>query len=183
MDGSGASAYPPGHLAGITAEMNGGLPVDLRFSPDGQKLAIITSVYIENCAKKDSFQVGNAEGNDIHDLAVPSLAELVGPDQNPFFYGDSLVWDPQSNGLWVNGVVRDCTIAATVIGGPQISYMTLDGQEQVQIPGAFSQLSLDHTGALLGVVNTKGDARVQILGRDGHLVLDLGPGDLAALQP
>ena len=183
LDGSGAADYPPGSLVSVTEEMKGTIPLDLRFSPDGQKAAIITSQYIENCAKEAGFQLGGADGKSFHDLPVPSLAAAVGPNHNPFFYGDSLVWDPQSKGLWVNGLVRDCTIAATVVGGPQISYLTLDGQEHAQIPGAFSQLSIDHTGTLLGVVNAKDGSRVQILGADGHLVLDLGQGDQAALQP
>lgn len=183
LDGSGANLYPPGHLASITEEIKGTLPFDLRFSPDGQHLAIITTEYIENCAQNASYQVGNADGKDIRDLPIPSLSHMVGPNQNLYFYGDSMVWDPQSKGLWVNGEVRKCTFTVTDVGGPQISYITLDGQEHEQIPGAFSHLSIDRTGTLLGVVNAKDGPRVQILGRDGHLVLDLGQGDLTVLQP
>jgi hypothetical protein len=184
LDGSGAADYPPGRLQSITSEMKGGLPLDLRFSPDGQSLALILSETIENCAKRSFYQLGNADGKELHDLPISSLAASVGPKQDPYFSGDSLVWDPQSGGLWVNGVVRDCTIAAAVVAGPQISYLTRDGQEQVQIPGAFSQLSIDPSATVLGVVHTTKDgSHVQLIGRDGRLVLDLGQGNLAALRP
>jgi hypothetical protein len=182
LDGSAASDYPPGSLASVTAETTGILPLDLRFSPDGQKLAIITSQFIENCAQKTIYQVGNPDGKSFHDLPIPSLAAPASANPTSFFYGDSLVWDPQSAGLWVTGAVRDCSNATSVAIGPQLSYLTLDGQEQAKIPGDFSHLSIDRSGALLGVLNSE-DSHVQILGRDGHLVLDLGEGDLPALQP
>ena len=183
LDGSAASAYPDTNMPAITGDIGGQLPAALHFSPDGQKLAVITSSYLENCAVWADYQVSNADGSQMRSLPVVSLAALVGPDQDPYFYGDSLVWTAESDSVWVNGVVRDCTIAGNVKGGPQISHITLDGEEIEVIPGDYSHLSLDHTGSLLGVVNRKGTPHVQILGRDGHLVIDLGEGDIAALQP
>jgi hypothetical protein len=183
LDGSGANAYPPGNLPAITEEINGRLPLALRFSPDGQKLALITSEFFSTCAIVANYNVGNADGSNLLGLSVPSLASFGGPDQKMYFHGDSFVWTPESDGLWLNSLVRDCGPAFTVVGGPQISRMSLDGQEHEIIPGNYGQLSLDHTGSLLGVVNLAGIPRVQILGRDGHLVLDLGEGDMAALQP
>ena len=115
LDGSGANDYPPGHLASVTAEISGGTPLDLRFSPDGQKVAIILTMYVDNCAQTASFQVGNALGKEIRNFPVPSLAAVISSQKNLFFYGDSLVWDPQSDGLWVNGVVRECTIAERLL--------------------------------------------------------------------
>jgi hypothetical protein len=42
----------------------------------------------------------------------------------------------------------------------------------------------NRTGTLLGVLNTSTTKpHVQIIGRDGHLVLDLGEAELGALQP
>ena len=98
--------------------------------------------------------------------------------------GDSFVWDPQSDGLWVNAMVRDCDKINGIVAGPQISHITLDGQAEVIIPGTYDHLSLDHSGTLLGVVNRLiPTPHVQILGLDGHLVIDLGEGDYAALKP
>ena len=69
-------------------------------------------------------------------------------------------------------------------GGPQISHMTLDGQEQEIIPGTYNHLSFDPSGTLLGVVKRLiPTPHVQVLGLDGHLVIDLGEGDYAAMKP
>ena len=183
LDGSAANAYPDTNMPSITGETIGRLPLALRISPDGQKLAINVSGYKDNCAIWARYQVANPDGNELRELPMASLAALVGPDQDPYFYSDSFAWTADSGSLWMNGVVRDCTIAGNVKGGPQISRVTLDGQEHEVIPGEYSHVSLDHTGNLLGVVNGKKTPHVQILGLDGHLVLDLGEGDLAALQP
>jgi hypothetical protein len=183
LDGSGANAYPPGNLPAITEEINGRLPLAIRFSPDGQKLALITSEFFSTCAIVANYNIANADGSNLLGLSVPSLASFGGPDQKMYFFGDSLVWTPESDGLWLNSLVRDCGPAFTVVGGPQISRVSLDGQEHEIILGEYGQLSLDHSGSLLGVVNMDGIRHVQILGRDGHLVLDLGEGDMAALQP
>lgn len=159
----------------------------LRFSPDGQKLAVITSSYVDGCATLGNYFVANADGSDWRELPVPSLAPLGGPDQKMYFYGDSLAWTPESDGLWVNGLVKDCGKTFAVVGEPQISRVTLDGREHEIIPGAYGHLSLDGTGTLLGVVTQHGSQygipHVQILGRDGHLVLDLGEGYTPVLQP
>ncbi len=184
LDGSAAGQYPSSEMpGGITGEIQGRMPLAIRFSPDGQKLAVIASAHIEACAPWAHYQIGEAGGSDLHEFPVASLAGLVGENLNPYFYGDSLVWTADSGGLWVNGLVRDCFIAATVVGGPQISHITLDGVEHEVIAGDYGHLSLDRSGSLLGVVNRQGNPRVQILGLDGHLVIDLGEGDLAALRP
>jgi len=185
LDGSGAAAYPPGKLPAITAEISGSRPSALRFSPDGKKLAVSTTVYSDGCAQEANYFVANADGSNLRKLSIPSLAALVDLDKQIYFSGNSQVWTPESDGMWVNTMVRDCSmIGITMVGGPQISHVTLDGQEQQIIPGIYSHLSLDHTGNLLGVVKGAGDhSHVQILGLDGHLVLDLGEGDLAVLQP
>jgi hypothetical protein len=183
LDGSAAYAYPDTNMPAITGDISGRLPMSLSFSPDGQKLAVNLSGYKDNCAIWAGYQVANADGSELRDMLMNSLAALIGPDQDPYFYGDSLVWTAESDSVWVNGVVRDCTIAGNVRGGPQISHITLDGVEHEVILGEYSHLSLDRTGSLLGVVNRKGTPHVQILGRDGHLVIDLGEGDIAALQP
>lgn len=185
LSSSGAPDCPPANLRGITEEITGRLPLAMRFSPDGEKLALITSEYVDGCATLTQYFVANADGSDLRELPVPSLAALGGPDQKMYFYGDSLAWAPDNDGLWVNGHVIDCRTTRHVAGGPQISRMTLDGQEHEIIPGPYGNVSLDSTGSLLAVVHRVENypSRVQILGRDGHLVLDLGEGDWAVLDP
>ncbi len=201
LDGSAANAYPTTDMPSLTSEIAGRPPLALRFSPDGQKLAFISSENVNACAELAQagfvyspvvthYFVANPDGSDLHELPVVSLAAVSDPDQKLYFFGDSLVWMPGSEGLWLFGLVRDCgTFANTMVGGPQISRVTLDGQEHEIFPGFYSNLSLDRTGNLLGVVNrntiTLGEVvpRVQILGLDGHLILDLGEGDRAVLQP
>ena len=161
------------------------MPLALRFSPDGENLAMITSGSIDNCASWAHYMVGSADGSDFRELPMASLAALGGPDEEMYFFGDSLVWTPESDGLWMNGSVTHCRTAPSgVVGGPQVSRVTLDGEEHETIFGEFTHLSVDRTGTLLGVVNLEMFVpRVQILGRDGHLVLDLGEGSVPALQP
>jgi hypothetical protein len=131
----------------------------------------------------------SADGSDLRPLRVASLAALGGPDQKMYFYGDCLAWTADSDGLWLKGQMKDCGQNFKIVGGPQISRVTLDGQEHEIIPGKFGeypygQISLDRTGTLLGVLNTSTTKpHIQIIGRDGHLVLDLGEAELGALQP
>jgi hypothetical protein len=183
LDGSAAANYPPAGLNNITAEISGRLPLALRFSPDGQMLAMIASTYIDTCATSTQYVVGKSDLSDLHELPINSLTAFGSPDKKMYLFGDSLAWTPQSDGLWVNGYIRDCDKLTGIVGGPQISHLTLDGQEHEIISGVFSSLSLDHTGTLLGVVKAGSVPHVQILGRDGHLVLDLGEDSAAALQP
>jgi hypothetical protein len=183
LDGSLAGTYPSKKLLALTTDIKGKVPLALRFSPDHQKLAIITADFIENCADQASYTLANPDGSEMKSLPVPSLAGLVGPNQDPYFTGDSFAWTADSGGLWVNGVVRDCTIAAAQVGKPRIAHVTLDGVEHEVIPGDYGSLSLDSTGAWLGVVSRGKTPHVQILGLDGHLVLDLGEGTLAQFQP
>lgn len=183
LDGSAAGSYPPAGIPSLTEEISGRLPLALRFSPDGQMLAMASSTYIDTCATLTQYLVGKPDASDLHKLPVDSLAALGGPDQKMYFFGDSLVWTPQSDGLWVNGYVRDCDKLTGIVGGPQISHVTLDGQEHEIISGVYGSLSLDRSGTLLGVVKAGTVPHVQILGQDGHLVLDLGEGESAALQP
>ena len=186
VDGSAVNSYPPTGLTAITDEISGRLPLDIQFSPDGKKLAMITSGYDGTCATYATYQIGNSDGSDLHELKVTSLAELGGIEQKMYFYGDSMAWTPESDGLWVTGLIRDCGKSFGIVGGPQISRVTLNGQEHEIIPGDYQQVSVDHTGNLLGVVNRWGvplKSRVQILGWDGHVVLNLGEGDQPVLQP
>ncbi|MDR3575791.1 MAG: hypothetical protein P4L50_18170 [Anaerolineaceae bacterium] len=183
IDGSGTQQYAPGKLSRITADLNGELPLDLRFSPDGKAVALIQASYIDICAKSTNYQVSSPDGKNFQDLPIPSLVKGLGTDQKNYFYGDSLAWDNQSGGFWVNGSVRDCIFQKPIEGGSQISHLTLDGQEHEIIPGDYSYLSLDHSASVLSVVNAKDGPRVQILGKDGHLLLDLGQGDLAVFNP
>lgn len=184
LDGSAAKSYPPGNLTSITEQISGPRPLALRFSPDGAKMTITSTVYSDGCASETKYYIGNSDGSDLHPISMPSLASFENPAEKIFFLGDSLVWTHQGDGFWINGWVRDCTEINGMIAGPQISHMTLDGQEGGIIPGTYNHLSLDSTGTLLGVVKRLiPTPHVQILGLDGHLVIDLGEGDYASLRP
>jgi hypothetical protein len=184
LDGSAANAYPPENLTSITEQISGPRPLALRFSADGTKMAITSTVYSDRCASDTRYYIANADGSDLHPVSIPSLAGFENAAEKIFFLGDSLVWTHQSDGFWINGWVRDCTEINGMIAGPQISHMTLDGQEQAILPGTYNHLSLDPTGTLLGVVKRLiPTPHVQILGLDGHLVIDLGEGDHAAMKP
>lgn len=185
LDGSAANSSPSASTPGLTPEIIGIMPGAIRFSPDGQKLAFTTTVYIDGCATHAEYYVANADGSDLRLLPVASLAALGTADGKIYFFGDSLAWTPDSAGLWVNGLVTDCARFTGLLGGPQVSRVTLDGAEHEIIPGDFKSVSLDRTGTLVAVIKKTGldTTNVQILRQDGHLVLDLGEGTLAALQP
>ena len=183
LDGSAAGSVPPAGVTSLTADISGRLPLALLFSPDGQMLAIATSIYTDDCHTPTDYYLASPQAGDWRALPAPSLAAFAGANSKLIIFGDSLVWTPESDGLWVNGWVNDCDNFKGIVAGPQVSRLTLDGQEHEIIAGAYSSLSLDRTGALLGVVKAGATPRVQILGRDGHLVLDLGPGEWAALRP
>ena len=184
LDGSAANSYPPGNLTSITEQINGPRPLALHFSPDGTKMAITSTVYSDGCASETKYYIGNADGSDLHPISMPSLASFENPSEKIFFLGDSLAWAHQSDDFWINGWVRDCTEINGMKGGPQISHMTLDGQEQEIIPGTYNHLSFDPSGTLLGVVKRLiPTPHVQVLGLDGNLVIDLGEGDYAAMKP
>jgi len=182
IDGSGTRSNAPENLTRITPDLTGNLPLDLRFSPDGKTVALIRAKYIDICALSTSYQTSSPDGKNFHDLPVSSLVNGLGTDQKNYFYGNSLAWDNQSGGFWVNGSIRDCIYQTPVVGS-QISHLTLDGQEHEIIMGDYSYLSLDHSASVLSVVNAKDGPRVQILAKDGHLLLDLGQGDLAVFKP
>ncbi len=184
LDGSATGAYPPAGLTAASEEVRGALPLDLRFSPDGQKLAVNTWSYVDGCATLGEYHVANGDGGDWRDLTLASLAAAGGPEQDMYFYGDSLVWSPDSESLWVNGLVNDCGQTFDLFAGPQLSRVSLDGVEHEIFPGPYAQMSLDRSGMLLGVVRDEyAGKRVQILGTDGRLVLDLGLGDRPAMRP
>lgn len=184
LDGSARSSYPPEGLTALTEEISSTRPASLNFSPDGQQLAIASTVYVDGCKADAKYFMANADGSDLHELTIPSINALRNPAEKIFFLGDSLVWDPQSDSVWVNGWVRDCSQINKMIAEPKLYHLTLDGQELEVITGTYGNLSLDRSGTLLGVVDkSRPQHRVQILGLDGHLVIDLGDGDYAALQP
>jgi hypothetical protein len=183
LDGSATSYYPPGDLKPIFPEISGRMPLDVQFSPDGENMTYIFSEFVNICRIYSKYQIYNADSQTDTKLLIPSLDEIEKQESDNHFYGDSMVWDPINGGIWVNGLVTDCSSTLGVSGGPQISHVTIDGQEEEIIPGDYTSLSIDHSGNLLGVVNRRRESRAQILGLDGHLILDLGLSELAAFQP
>jgi hypothetical protein len=92
----------------------------------------------------------------------------------------------------VHAFAWDCSGILTgadprVVAGPLVSVMGLDGVERTTLPVDLFSLSFDRTGNLIAGAQTVSNVdppRVQIYSAlDGTLLLDLGEGTLAALQP
>jgi hypothetical protein len=187
LDGSWVGRAPGDtSLLSMSGELYG-RPWDARIvaSPDGQSVILINRIFVDGCAHLTQYLLGSAAGGDARELAIPSLPAPGGPEEEMYLMGDSLAFDPGGDGVWLNGRVKFCGHPADIAAGPQITHLTLDGVEQAIIPGDYTHLSLDPTGTWLGAIkrDPHRPSRVQILGRDGHLVLDLGEGELAAMRP
>lgn len=183
LDGSGAIAQLPG----LAAPIEGRLARDLTFSPDGTRLAFSTSWHISACASQADYFVMNADGSDRRSLVSPALAARANPAGEVYFLGFDIAWTPGSDGLLQTGLVRTCAdFSGALVGDPQMSIVNLSGAESSVILGEFDSLSFDRSGAYFAAVArfpypTPGEVRLYDL--SGHVVLTVGPGELAALQP
>lgn len=185
LDGSGALTPLPGspELAGVR------LPMNLRFAPDGRKLAFSTSYHYNACGAPGAHYIGDANGNNLSELVSPSLAALADPQNEVFLSAYDFAWSPASDAILAAGYVRNCKdFSGDIVGGPQLSVLGLDGTERLIVPGAFSAPSYDRTGNWFAAVRYPGlqspDGNVQIYSaQTGELVLDLGPGNSPQLQP
>lgn len=187
---SGARAPLPGMQGG--EPLAGRLPRDVRFSPDGQRLAFSTSFHLSACASEAAYYVADADGGDLRTLISPSLAAALAPPNEYYHQGFSYAWSPAGDALAVTGLVRDCTFGAAtegqVLAGPQLSVLGLDGVERLIIPGEFSYVSYDRTGQFIAAARTTDPATyatsVHLYStQTGQLVLDLGPGSNPQFQP
>jgi hypothetical protein len=189
LDGSGTRTPLPGAtpLDGVR------LSYDLRFSPDGTRLAFSTSFHLSACASPGAYYVSNPDGGDRRELVSPSLQPAIDPSQEHYHVGLSYAWSPASEGIITLGNVVDCNLNSPtpgqVIAGPQMSRIGLDGSESLIIPGFFYGMSMDRTGTLIAAAHfLEGFAdlnpNVEIYSaQDGQLVSSLGPGSNPQFQP
>jgi WD40 repeat protein len=189
LDGSGTRTPLPGatQLDGVR------LPYDLRFSPDGTKLAFSTSYHWSACASPGAYHISNADGSNRQELVSPSLKTTIDPNQERFHVGLSYAWNSTSNGIIALGNVMDCKIDSPtmgqVIAGPQMSLIGLDGSEGLVIPGFFYGMSMDRLGTLIAASRHEDGFQdftpsLEIYSaQTGQLVLPLGPGSNPQFQP
>ncbi len=182
LDGSGTLTPLPG----MTQAAEGRLPYDLQFSPDGAKLSFSTSWHLSACASLGSYYVANNDGSDLRAVVSPSLDALANEDEEDYFNAYGYAWRPDSAALLTSGLVRDCTDFAGTVLGAQMSLVTLDGAESLIIPGSFAPVSFDRTGAYIGASRIDDQTQpglVQLYDLAGNLVLEVGAGNAAELQP
>lgn len=183
LDGSGTLTQLPG----LTAPIDGRLARDLTYSPDGLQLAFSTSWHLSACASEAAYYVMNADGSDRHTLVSPSLAARADPAHEIYFLGFDLAWTRASDGLLQSGLVRTCAdFSGALVGDPQMSIVNLSGAESSIVVGQFDSLSFDRSGALIGAVARPDNAapgEVRLYDLSGNIVLTVGPGEQAVLQP
>jgi Tol biopolymer transport system component len=189
LDGSGTRLPLPG-----TTPLDGmRLPYDLRFSPDGSRLAFSTSSHWSACASPGAYYVSNPDGSNRQELISPSLKTAVDPSLEHFHVGLSYAWSTASNGIVALGNVIDCKLDSPTVGhvlaGPQMSLIGLDGSEALVIPGFFYGISMDRSGAMIAAARfLEGFAdlnpNVEIYSaQTGQPVLSVGPGSSPQFQP
>ncbi len=188
LDGSGNRTPLPG----ATLVDGARLPYDLRFSPDGTKLAYSTSFHLSACAAPGAYYVSNADGSNLQELISPSLKGAIDPNQEHYHVGLSYTWNTTSDAIIALGNVVDCAANSPTIGqaiaGPQMSVIGLDGSERLVIPGYFYGISIDRTGTLIAAAHYKDihdqNPNVEIYSaQTGQLILTTGPGRDPQFQP
>ena len=182
LDGSGTLTPLPG----MTAKIEGRLPYDLRFSPDGTKLAFSTSWHISACASAGAYYVADADGSELTQVNSRQLSALLQPNQDFYYLVEGYAWKPQSDGLLITSFVIDCTNFAGTHLGEAMSTVTLTGDETVLGVGYFASPSYDHSGNLIAVSQpdqSGGTGQVALVDAGGQPVATVGPGDLPAFQP
>lgn len=168
------------------------LPYDLRFSPDGTRLAFSTSYHLSACASPGAYYMSDSDGGNRQELISPSLKAAVDPSKEYYHVGLSYTWSPTSDALVVFGNVVDCDFNSPNIGqsvaGPQMSILGLDGSERMVIPGTFFGLSMDRTGTLIAAAHFQDYQDLNPVielysAQTGQLVLPLGAGSNPQFQP
>jgi hypothetical protein len=188
LDGSGAHAPLPG----ATLLEGTRLPYDLRFSPDGTRLAFSSSYHLSACAAPGAYYVSAADGSNRQELISPSLKAALDPNQELYHIALGYGWAPASNALAASGAVVNCDPnspeAGQEVAGPQLSILGLDGSEGLVIPGYLTDMSLDRTGAWLAASHyvdfQDPNPVVEVYSaQSGELLFSLGPGRSPRFQP
>jgi hypothetical protein len=187
LDGSGTLTPLPG----MTQQVDGRLPYDLRFSPDGGHLAFSTSFHLSACSAPGDHYVAAADGSNLTTIESPTLAPHIDPTIDIGLRGPSLDWSPAGDALAITGGAWDCSTILSggepaFVAGPQLSIVGLDGTEQLVIPGFFWRPSFDRTGAMVAAElgSDTSASRIEVHSTsDGSLLLDVGEGSEAVFQP
>ena len=182
LDGSGTLTPLPG----LTGKIEGRLPYDLRFSPDGSKLAFSTSWHLSACASAGQYYVANADGSELTQLGSRQLRALLQPGQDFYYLVNGYAWKPGGDGLLITSLVIDCTNFAGTHLGETLSAVTLTGNETVLSVGFLASPSYDRSGQLIAIAQPDaqgGTGEVDLYDASGHPVATVGPGDLPAFQP
>jgi hypothetical protein len=188
LDGSGTHTALP-----AATQMQGvRLPLDLRFSPNGQKLSFSTSSHFSACAAPGAYYVSNPDGSNMQTLYSPSLNAAIDPNKQIYPAGLSYGWSPTSDAIVALGNVLNCDFnspdSGKNVAGPQLSVLGLDGNERLVIPGFFWNPSMDRTGTLIAASHLQNIQDTQPIleiysAQTGQLVLSLGVGSLPVFQP
>jgi len=184
LDGSGTVAPLPGLAAPIDGNLN---QYRLRYSPNGALLAFSSVWHLSACASRVEYFVMNADGSDRRGLISPTLITRTNDAAEIYFQGLSLAWTQASDGLLQSGLVRNCSDSSgDLVGDPQMSIVSLTGEESSVVIGLFNSLSFDRTGSLIAAVaypDPSAAGEVRLYDLSGNLVLTVGPGVFAAMQP
>jgi hypothetical protein len=188
LDGSGTRTPIPGTLF-----EGARLPYDLRFSPDGTKLAFSTSSHLSACASPGAYYVTTVDAPSFQELVSPSLRAAIDPNAERYHVGLSYDWTSASDGLIALGNIMDCNVNSPTMGqvvaGPQMSIIGLDGGERTIIPGFFYGISMDRSGTLIAAARFQNgfqdtNPMVEIYSaQTGQIALSLGPGSNPEFQP
>ena len=188
LDGVGTRSPLPG-----TSPVDGArLPYDLRFSPDGTKLAYSTSYHLSACASPGAYYVSNPDGSNRQELVSPSLTTAIDPSAEHYHVGLSYTWSAASDALIATGNIVDCAPNSATSGqillGPQMSVIGLDGSERLVIPGLFFGISTDRTGTWIAAAHYQDfqdlNPMVQLYSaQTGQIVLPLDQGNNPQFQP
>jgi dipeptidyl aminopeptidase/acylaminoacyl peptidase len=188
LDGSGARTPLPG-----TKIEGGRLPYDLRFSPDGKKLAFSTSFHLSACASPGAYYVSRADSNSLEEFVSPSLKDAIDDNKEHYYVSLSYAWSPMSDAFVALGNVVDCApdspTSGQIIAGPQMSIIGLNGSERAIIPGFFYGISMDRAGTMIAAAHYKDgfqdlNPNVEIYdAQTGQIILSLGSGSNPQFQP
>ncbi|MGE5073119.1 MAG: hypothetical protein ACM3MF_06795 [Anaerolineae bacterium] len=187
-DGGGSHTILPGS----TAVQGARLPFDMKFSPDGTRLAFSTSSHMSACGAPSSYYVINMDGSGEKELSSPSLKSAENQDKQQYYQGLSFGWAPSSDAIYATGAVVDCDFNSSTTGqalaGPQVSLLRVDGSEGMIIPGMFYSPSVDRSGKMIAVAHYQDpqdqNPMVEIYNADtGQLMLTVGPGSGPVMQP
>jgi dipeptidyl aminopeptidase/acylaminoacyl peptidase len=188
LDGSGTRVPLPG-----AAPFEGGrLPYDLRFSPDGARLAFSTSMHYSACASPGAYYVSDPQGGNRQEYISPSLKPSIDPTNERYHVGLSYAWSPGSDTLVTTGTVVDCKFDSPTMGqpvaGPEMSVLQLDGSEGTVIPGMFHSPSMDRSRTMIAAAHylELGDMNPNVeiySAQTGELMMELGPGRSPQFQP